>query len=483
MEKIYIGNSEKGEKVYLDPSSLTRHGLITGSTGSGKTTTVKVLIEELNKRNISTFVSDIKGDLSSLMEEGDSSTVEERLENLKITDYKPESFKVNFLDLFGKMGLDVNTSVTDFGPYMLKVLLELNQTQEEIMVQAIKFADENGIKILDFDDLKALFEYFRDNIKELKEKYGLLNPQSIGKILRSIDALEEKGLRDFFKEPAFDINDLFSEDGRINILYSKELYKYPSIYTAINLFFLSSIYNKLEEVDFENYPKMVFFFDEAHLIFKGANPYMIDEIEKIVRLIRSKGVGIFFITQYVEDIPEKILSNLSSKIIHSLRAYTPNEIKEVKALANSIRQEEGIDYEEAILNLKKGEATVSFLEEDFVPSTAKKVLIKPPLSKLGPVNENKVSESVNSSNLYNKYQIDQNSYSFYEFYIEDAEKRKEFEKEIELQKQKEMSEKKEAKERKKAMSPFTKMLNSMLYSIGREAGKSIYRGIFGTRKR
>lgn len=236
MEKIYIGNSEKGEKVYLDPSSLTRHGLITGSTGSGKTTTVKVLIEELNKRNISTFVSDIKGDLSSLIEEGDSSTVEERLENLKITDYKPESFKVNFLDLFGKMGLDVNTSVTDFGPYMLKVLLELNQTQEEIMVQAIKFADENGIKILDFDDLKALFEYFRDNIKELKEKYGLLNPQSIGKILRSIDALEEKGLRDFFKEPAFDINDLFSEDGRINILYSKELYKYPSLYTAINLF-------------------------------------------------------------------------------------------------------------------------------------------------------------------------------------------------------------------------------------------------------
>lgn len=374
MEKIYIGNSEKGEKVYLDPSSLTRHGLITGSTGSGKTTTVKVLIEELNKRNISTFVSDIKGDLSSLIEEGDSSTVEERLENLKITDYKPESFKVNFLDLFGKMGLDVNTSVTDFGPYMLKVLLELNQTQEEIMVQAIKFADENGIKILDFDDLKALFEYFRDNIKELKEKYGLLNPQSIGKILRSIDALEEKGLRDFFKEPAFDINDLFSEDGRINILYSKELYKYPSLYTAINLFFLSSIYNKLEEVDFEDVPKMVFFFDEAHLIFKGANPYMIDEIEKIVRLIRSKGVGIFFITQYVEDIPEKILSNLSSKIIHSLRAYTPNEIKKVKALANSIRQEEGIDYEEAILNLKKGEAIVSFLEEDFVPATAKKFL-------------------------------------------------------------------------------------------------------------
>lgn len=313
MEKIYIGNSEKGEKVYLDPSSLTRHGLITGSTGSGKTTTVKVLIEELNKRNISTFVSDIKGDLSSLIEEGDSSTVEERLENLKITDYKPESFKVNFLDLFGKMGLDVNTSVTDFGPYMLKVLLELNQTQEEIMVQAIKFADENGIKILDFDDLKALFEYFRDNIKELKEKYGLLNPQSIGKILRSIDALEEKGLRDFFKEPAFDINDLFSEDGRINILYSKELYKYPSLYTAINLFFLSSIYNKLEEVDFEDVPKMVFFFDEAHLIFKGANPYMIDEIEKIVRLIRSKGVGIFFITQYVEDIPEKSFQIFQAK--------------------------------------------------------------------------------------------------------------------------------------------------------------------------
>lgn len=211
------------------------------------------------------------------------------------------------------MGLDVNTSVTDFGPYMLKVLLELNQTQEEIMVQAIKFADENGIKILDFDDLKALFEYFRDNIKELKEKYGLLNPQSIGKILRSIDALEEKGLRDFFKEPAFDINDLFSEDGRINILYSKELYKYPSLYTAINLFFLSSIYNKLEEVDFEDVPKMVFFFDEAHLIFKGANPYMIDEIEKIVRLIRSKGVGIFFITQYVEDIPEKSFQIFQAK--------------------------------------------------------------------------------------------------------------------------------------------------------------------------
>lgn len=372
MEKIYIGNSEKGEKVYLDPSSLTRHGLITGSTGSGKTTTVKVLIEELNKRNISTFVSDIKGDLSSLIEEGDSSTVEERLENLKITDYKPESFKVNFLDLFGKMGLDVNTSVTDFGPYMLKVLLELNQTQEEIMVQAIKFADENGIKILDFDDLKALFEYFRDNIKELKEKYGLLNPQSIGKILRSIDALEEKGLRDFFKEPAFDINDLFSEDGRINILYSKELYKYPSLYTAINLFFLSSIYNKLEEVDFEDVPKMVFFFDEAHLIFKGANPYMIDEIEKIVRLIRSKGVGIFFITQYVEDIPEKILSNLSSKIIHSLRAYTPNEIKKVKALANSIRQEEGIDYEEAILNLKKGRSYSKFFGRGLCSSYCEK---------------------------------------------------------------------------------------------------------------
>lgn len=181
------------------------------------------------------------------------------------------------------------------------------------MVQAIKFADENGIKILDFDDLKALFEYFRDNIKELKEKYGLLNPQSIGKILRSIDALEEKGLRDFFKEPAFDINDLFSEDGRINILYSKELYKYPSLYTAINLFFLSSIYNKLEEVDFEDVPKMVFFFDEAHLIFKGANPYMIDEIEKIVRLIRSKGVGIFFITQYVEDIPEKSFQIFQAK--------------------------------------------------------------------------------------------------------------------------------------------------------------------------
>lgn len=484
-----------GKDTYIYLSQLNRHGFITGSTGSGKTVTLKVITELLAENGIPVFLSDIKGDLSSLLEKGEvDENIGERVQEIGLEDYEPRAYDVEILDVFGEEGIPLRTTISEIGPVLLSKLLGLNATQEGILNIAFSLADEKGLLLIDIKDLRSMLNFVNDNRKELSTHYGNISTSSIGAILRSLLVLENQGGGYFFGEPDFEIEDLIRKnsegEGIISILSSQKLYKSPQLYATFLMWLLTELYENLPEVGDVDKPKLVFFFDEAHLLFESGSDILLEKIESLVRLIRSKGVGIFFVTQKATDIPEDILAQLSNRIQHSLRAYTPKEQKEVKAVADSFRQEEGVDLVEEILNLKTGEAVVSVLNEDSQPTFAKKTLIAPPKSKLGQVSSGLVQRTINQSDLYDKYAEAVDGESAYEVLARyDEEKKLELAKqaeEEELKKQEEKYQKeveKEEKRKKNKTSIFERFTNNVVGSIGRSIGREITRGLFGTKKR
>ena len=507
-------------------NKLNRHGVIAGATGTGKTVTLKVLAEQLSEAGVPVLLSDIKGDLASLAEKGEvNEKIAERLKKVHVEDFEPSSYPVAFWDIFGENGINIRTTISEMGPILLSQLLGLNETQEGILNIAFKVADEQGLLLIDIKDLRAMLNYVGAHASELRNLYGNIAQQSIGTILRSLLVLEQQGGNQFFGEPAFEIGDLFKTDasgrGTINVLSSEKLFQTPKLYATFLLWFLSELYENLPEVGDLDKPKLVFFFDEAHVLFNQSNPAVQAKIELIVRLIRSKGISIFFVTQNPTDIPNAVASQLGNRIQHGLRAFTPAEQKNVKAVAETFRQEEGKDLVSVITNLKVGDAVVSTLQEDGSPSFAEVVSIYPPKSKLDAVDAFVRQQLVNQSPFYDKYaeMFDRESAHEQLLALEqqfrqeqeevlaqrEAEKqaeaeRKEAEKQEALaQKEAEKQAKLEEKERerqerelerqarqaatKKGDSAMDRFTKNIMSSVGREVGRVITRGVMGLFKK
>ena len=485
-------------------NKLNRHGVIAGATGTGKTVTLKVLAEQLSEAGVPVLLSDIKGDLASLAEKGEvTEKIAERLKKVHVEDFEPSSYPVAFWDIFGENGINIRTTISEMGPILLSQLLGLNETQEGILNIAFKVADEQGLLLIDIKDLRAMLNYVGAHASELRNLYGNIAQQSIGTILRSLLVLEQQGGNQFFGEPAFEIADLFKTDasgrGTINVLSSEKLFQTPKLYATFLLWFLSELYENLPEVGDLDKPKLVFFFDEAHVLFNQSNPAVQAKIELIVRLIRSKGISIFFVTQNPTDIPNAVASQLGNRIQHGLRAFTPAEQKNVKAVAETFRQEEGKDLVSVITNLKVGDAVVSTLQEDGSPSFAEVVSISPPKSKLDAVDAFVRQQIINQSPFYDKYAEMFDRESAHEQLLALEQQFQQEKEEVLAQREAEKQAKLEEKERerqerelerqarqaatKKGDSAMDRFTKNIMSSVGREVGRVITRGVMGLFKK
>ena len=371
------GAEEKPEeKIYLNPAMANRHGFICGATGTGKSVTLKVLAESFSAMGVPTFFSDVKGDMAGIAVPGeDSEGMQKRLDRFDIRDqFQYRGYPVTIYDIYGEKGIPLRTTVTEMGPQLMAQILDLNETQTDLLTVAYKIADDQNLLLIDTKDLKSMLSYVSDNAAEFKDDYGHIAPTSMATIIRAIVALEAEGADKFFGEPAINITDFISSgiDGRgmVNILDSETLINKPKLYSAFMLYLLSELFEVLPEVGDMDKPKMVFFFDEAHLLFNNASKPLLEKIEQVVKLIRSKGVGIFFVTQSPGDIPSGIMSQLGNKIEHALHAYTPAEQKVLKAAADSFRENPDFKTIDVLQNLGTGEAIVSTLDEKGAPQMA-----------------------------------------------------------------------------------------------------------------
>lgn len=418
--KLWICQSAT-EKILLHPKMANRHGLIAGATGTGKTVTMKVLAESFSDMGVPVFMADIKGDVSGLAFPGEGMEgMQKRLHNKLGLDieWSFDTYPVEFWDVFGKGGLPVRTTVSEMGPDLISRLLGLTEAQTGVMNIVFRIADDENLALLDFKDLRAMVQYVGDNTDKYSTRYGNVAKASIATIQRELLELESQGAEKFFGEPSLDIKDWFRTDangkGIINILHCVELFQKPLLYSTFLLWMLSEIYAFLPEVGDLDKPKMVFFFDEAHLIFKDAPKSLLQKIEQVVRLIRSKGVGVYFVTQQPSDIPDTVLSQLGTKLQHALRAYTPKDMKGLKTAAKSFRDNPNLDEEKTLQELGTGEVLVSLLDEDGTPTVAQRAWVMPPRSYLGAVPENLRQRLVAVSPLYDKYSTPIDRESAYE---------------------------------------------------------------------
>jgi uncharacterized protein len=375
---------------FLLPNMANRHGLIAGATGTGKTATLRVIAEQFSRLGVPVFMADVKGDLSGLARPGsDHPKITQRVTDLALSDFSFESTPVEFWDLFGENGHPLRATISDMGPLLLSRLLNLNDTQAGVLNIVFKIADDNGLLLLDLKDLKSMLQHVGDHAGDFRTEYGNISPVSIGAIQRNLLVLQEQGADKFFGEPALNLEDLMQTDARgrgvINILSAEKLVNSPKIYATFLLWLISELFENLPEVGDPPKPKLVFFFDEAHLLFDEAPPALLQKIEQVVRLIRSKGVGIFFVTQNPLDIPDSVLGQLGNRVQHALRAFTPRDQKAVRAAAETFRQNPNINVEQAITELGVGEALVSFLDAEGRPTIVDRALILPPRSQLPPL--------------------------------------------------------------------------------------------------
>ena len=420
--KIRIGMKEDGENIYINPSMCCRHGLIAGATGSGKTITLKVLAESFSDMGVPVFLADVKGDLAGMCMPGnETEDMKNRIEKFALSDagFEYHGYPCVFWDLYGKKGIPLRTTVSEMGPDLMSAVLGLNDLQTALLNIVYKIADDQGLLLIDTKDLKAILNYVSDNHKEFEAEYGKIAPVSIAAIVREIVALEMKGAEDFLGEPAINIRDFFSTgpEGRgvINILDSSSLINDPTLYSMFMLYLLSELFETLPEVGDQAKPKLVFFFDEAHLLFDGAGKDLLTKIEQVVKLIRSKGVGVYFATQNPSDIPDGVMNQLGNKIEHALHAYTPAEQKKVRAAAEGLRENPAFNTYETLMSLGTGEAVVSFLGEDGVPSLAEKIAVLPPQSLMGEIGGADRDAEIKSSMLYSRYAESYDPDSAYEF--------------------------------------------------------------------
>ncbi|MBI5006090.1 MAG: DUF853 family protein [Nitrosomonadales bacterium] len=404
---LLIAKNDKHELVLL-PQMANRHGLITGATGTGKTVTLQSLAESFSRIGVPVFMSDIKGDLSGISKiGGGNAKVQARVEQLKLEGYEHRAFPVTFWDVEGKQGHPVRATVSDMGPLLLGRMLNLNDTQQGVLTLVFKIADDNGMLLLDFKDLRAMVQHVGDNAKDFTTEYGNISTASIGAIQRGLLELSSQGGEQLFGEPMLNIDDLMQTDrgaGMVNILAADKLMQSPKVYSTLLLWLLSELFENLPEAGDLEKPKLVFFFDEAHLLFNDAPAALVDKIEQVVRLIRSKGVGVYFITQNPADVPDKILSQLGNRVQHALRAFSVRDQKAVRAAAETMRDNPELDEQAAITELGVGEALVSLLNEKGTPTIVERALIVPPQAHIGPITEAERAALIQSSLLAGHYE-------------------------------------------------------------------------------
>ena len=472
--KLLIGKNSKKE-VFLLPNLANRHGLITGASGTGKTITSKVMAESFSDAGVPVFMADVKGDLSGTAEKGEmNDNISKRVNNLKLEGFEVKEFPVRFWDVFGQNGHPIRVRVEDIGPEILSIMLGLSEAQEGVLNILFRICEserENNehFRLDDLKDLKFALNYIGENRKEYTLDYGNVTTQSIGVILRSLNVLENQGLDKFFGKPSLDIKDFVSIDnngkGIINILDAVELYKSPDLYSAVMLWMLTELYNKMPEVGDLEKPKIVFFFDEAYFLFREMPSYRLKQIEKIVRLIRSKGIGLYFISHYTTDIPETVLDQLGNRVQHNLRAYTPSDQKIVKAAANSFRENPSFKTYDTILELGTGEALVSFQNEKGEPEIVERVMILPPQSKIGVIDNSTRNRIINNSPLCGKYDEALDDESAYEVISKKNEEKAEEEAKIYAEKE---AAKKQAEEEKQKRKEEREKKNTPQYKIGKK---------------
>lgn len=504
--KILIGKGT--EQVFLLPQMANRHGLIAGATGTGKTVTLKVLAEGFADMGVPVFLADIKGDVSSMALAGTpGDKITERLTSCGVADadFKLQSYPCRFWDVFAKGGIPVRATVSDVGPLLLARLLDLSDAQEGILNITFRVADDKGWKLIDFKDLRAMLSYVADNRKELTTEYGNVTAQSVGAIQRALLALQDAGAEQFFGEPQLEIGDWMqaAPDGRgmVNILHCVELAQKPLLYATFMLWMLSELYESLPEVGDAEKPKLVFFFDEAHLLFSDAPKALLEKIVQVVKLVRSKGVGIYFITQSPADIPDEVLAQLNNRIQHALRAYTPAEQKAVRVAAQSFRENPAFKTEDVIANMGTGVALVSTLDEQGVPCMVEQATVCPPQSGFTPLDPAARAMLVAQDALYPKYKDAVDEQSAYEVLSEEEKKQAEAEAAAEAEKQREAerkAEEKAAREQERALkaqyraegrdsqgrTPLERSMQnatkSAVRTVGRSMGRSLTRGLLGT---
>ena len=421
--KIWIAKSGE-ERCEILTKMANRHGLIAGATGTGKTITLKVLAESFSDAGVPVFLADVKGDLAGMCRPGiDSEDMQKRIEKFGLAEagFDYHAYPTTFWDILGKQGLPLRTTVSEFGPLLFARILELNKTQSDLLDIVFRIADDEELLLLDLKDLRAMLNFVEEHAAEYRPLYGNISKASIGVIMRSLVALEDRGADLFFGEPAIDIHDWFTTDaqgrGMINILDSTSLINDPMIYSTFMLWLLTELFEIMPEVGDPEKPKMVFFFDEAHLLFKSAPKALLDKIEQVMKLIRSKGIGVFFITQNPSDIPGGVLAQLGNKIQHALRAYTPAEQKGIRAAASSFRVNPEFDTATVLQELKTAEAIVSFLDEDGAPTICKKAKILPPQSQMGPIDDITRQAAILAGGLRDKYATMIDRDSAYEFLV------------------------------------------------------------------
>lgn len=405
---LLIARTQDTQLVLLS-NMANRHGLITGATGTGKTVTLQKLAESFSEIGVPVFMADVKGDLTGIAKEGQASEkLLTRLNNIGVTDWEPHANPVVVWDIFGEKGHPVRATVSDLGPLLLARLLNLNEVQSGVLNIIFRIADDQGLLLLDFKDLRAITQYIGDNAKSFQNQYGNISTASVGAIQRGLLTLEQQGAEHFFGEPMLDIKDWMRTDsnskGIINILSAEKLYQMPKLYAASLLWMLSELYEQLPEAGDLDKPKLVFFFDEAHLLFSDAPQVLLDKIEQVIRLIRSKGVGVYFVSQNPSDIPDAVLGQLGNRVQHALRAFTPKDQKAVKTAAQTMRANPAFNTEQAIQELGTGEALISFLDAKGSPSIVERAMVIAPDSRMGPVTDDERNGLINNSPLYGKYE-------------------------------------------------------------------------------
>jgi len=498
--KIYIGTSigSGARPEYLDLRYANRHGLITGATGTGKTVTLQVLAESFSRAGVPVFCADIKGDLSGIAAAGEPKDfIAKRAEAIGLGTYPFEASPVIFWDLYGKKGHPVRATISEMGPLLLSRMLDLNDVQEGVLNIAFRLADDENLLLLDLKDLRALLTVVGERSREIALRYGNVSTSSIGAIQRALLVLEQQGAEQFFGERALDIADLMRlrHDGRgfVSVLAADQLMQSPRLYAIFLLWLLSELFEQLPEVGDPEKPKLVFFFDEAHLLFDEAPKALIDKVEQVVRLIRSKGVGVYFVTQNPADVPETVLAQLGNRVQHALRAYTPREQKAVRAAAESFRANPEFSTEQVITELGTGEALVSVIEDKGVPSMVGRTLVRPPASRIGPLMEPERATLKAASPVGTLYDVAIDRESAFEM-LEEAARRKQADA-IEAERLKQIEAQRSQAERERAaterstrprstrQTPAEAAMNSLARTVANRLGDAIVRGILGSLRR
>lgn len=468
-----------------------RHGVVTGATGTGKTVTLQKLAEGFSQRGVPVFVSDIKGDLSGISQiGGNHPKILERLEMLGLSDTTFEGSPVTFWDVFGKEGHPLRATISEMGPLLIARILQLNETQEGVLTLAFKIADEDGLLLLDLKDLQQMLIFVAENAKEFTTQYGNVSKASVGAIQRGLLQLEQQGGHEFFGEPAVRLEDFMQTlggKGVINILAADELINSPKLYSTFLLWLLSELFELLPEAGDLDKPKLVFFFDEAHLLFSDAPRALVEKIEQVVRLIRSKGVGVYFVTQSPADIPDKVLAQLGNRVQHALRAYTPKEQEAVKVAAKSFRENPEVDTVKTISELGVGEVLISLLDEKGVPTVVDRAFVVPPASQIGPITPEQRKQLIDTSIVAGIYENAVDRESAFEMLTKRAEEKAAAEEEAKAQLEAQKEAERQAKaERAAARQPdgivesvVKSAARSASTSIGRQIGNTIVRGILG----